>query len=85
MIIGIFIRNFKIYGHTTFIPLSNGDEFTALIGDNGVGKSTVLQALDCFFNNKKLTQNVFMKYEDGQNSFIQPVFLIPKEIGRAHV
>ena len=78
MIIGIFIRNFKIYGHTTFIPLSNGDEFTALIGDNGVGKSTVLQALDCFFNNKKLTQNVFMKYEDGQNSFIQPVFLIPK-------
>lgn len=50
MIAGLLIRSFKIYSAWTFVPLSSGDFFTALIGDNGVGKSSVLEALDLYFN-----------------------------------
>ena len=50
MIIGIFLKNYKVYDGLKFIPLSNGSYFSALFGPNGVGKSSVLEALDTFFN-----------------------------------
>lgn len=42
------LKNFRGYGQETLIPLSN---LTAFIGRNDAGKSTVLEALEIFFNN----------------------------------
>jgi len=42
------IRNFRGYKTETTIPLS---DLTAFIGKNDAGKSTVLEALEIFFNN----------------------------------
>lgn len=42
------LKNFRGYGQETIIPLSN---LTAFIGRNDAGKSTVLEALEIFFNN----------------------------------
>ncbi len=52
MIVSLFIRHFKIYKGINFIPLSTGNGFSSIIGDNGVGKSTILEALDFSFNKK---------------------------------
>jgi predicted ATP-dependent endonuclease of OLD family len=42
------IKNFRGYRTETIIPISN---LTALIGKNDAGKSSVLEALEIFFNN----------------------------------
>lgn len=42
------IKNFRGYRKETIIPISN---LTAFIGKNDAGKSTVLEALEIFFNN----------------------------------
>lgn len=42
------IKNFRGYREETIISF---DEFTAFVGKNDVGKSSVLEALDIFFNN----------------------------------
>ena len=42
------IKNFRGYQTETIIPISN---LTAFIGKNDAGKSTILQALEIFFNN----------------------------------
>ncbi|HET6558034.1 MAG TPA: AAA family ATPase [Prolixibacteraceae bacterium] len=42
------IKNFRGYSQETIIPLSN---LTAFIGKNDSGKSTILEALEIFFNN----------------------------------
>ncbi|WP_456293328.1 AAA family ATPase [Pseudomonas sp. AK106] len=50
MIIGTILRNYKCYEGINYIPVSNGTDFSAYIGENGAGKSTVLEALDIYFN-----------------------------------
>lgn len=72
MIAGLVIRNFKIYKGFNFVPISNGTRFNGLIGANGVGKSSVLEALDCFFNNKPWIKNI----ETGpdSDSWVMPIF-----------
>lgn len=50
MIIGTLLRNYKCYVGINYIPVSNGTNFSAYIGENGAGKSTVLEALDVMFN-----------------------------------
>lgn len=50
MIIRIFISNFKAYEEKSFDLLKNN----ILIGENDSGKSTILQALDAFFNAEKI-------------------------------
>ena len=52
MILGVILRNFKIYKSITYIPISNLNHFCGLIGKNGIGKSSILEALDYYFNNK---------------------------------
>jgi putative ATP-dependent endonuclease of OLD family len=42
------IKNFRGYQTETIIPISN---LTAFIGKNDAGKSTILEALEIFFNN----------------------------------
>ena len=47
----IILQNFRGYYNETRIPV---DDLTALIGQNDVGKSTILEALDIFFNQSKI-------------------------------
>ena len=47
----VVLKNFRGYYHETRIPM---DTLTALIGRNDVGKSTILEALDIFFNQTKI-------------------------------
>ena len=46
------IKNFRGYKTETIIPIS---DLTAFIGKNDAGKSTVLEALEIFFNNSLVT------------------------------
>ena len=41
------IKNFRSYREETVI---NFDDLTVLVGKNDIGKSTILEALDIFFN-----------------------------------
>ncbi|MFL0489212.1 AAA family ATPase [Bacillus sp. 179-I 2A5 NHS] len=47
-LIGVKLKNFRGYSRETYINIS---DFTAFIGRNDAGKSTILEALEIFFNN----------------------------------
>ncbi len=79
MIIGILLSNFKNYKDPTYIPLSNGEHFCGLVGKNGIGKSSILEALDCFFNNKPFKWNIQRDSELPKDNYITPLFLIEKD------
>jgi predicted ATP-dependent endonuclease of OLD family len=78
MIAGIFLRNFKIYENFNFVPFTNGtnEKLNLLIGNNGAGKSSVLEALDTFFNERDFVVNSNAR---PINASIAPIFLIPRE------
>jgi len=61
MIIGIFLRYFKTYTGINYIPLTGGHSFCGLVGNNGIGKSSVLESIDCLLNGKKWNHNVVVK------------------------
>lgn len=46
----VILENFRGYQNRQVIQIS---DFTAFVGKNDVGKSTVLEALDIFFNEGK--------------------------------
>lgn len=80
MIVGIFLRYIKTYQGINYIPLTDEDKFCGLVGNNGIGKSSVLEALDCFFNDKRWNLNIVTK-KSGKSSTkpqIVPVFLLKK-------
>lgn len=52
MIIGVFLRNIKTYAGINYIPLTNGHGFCGLVGNNGIGKSSVLESIDSLLNGK---------------------------------
>lgn len=56
-----------------YVPLSRGTNFCGLIGLNGIGKSSVLEGLDCFFNHKEWVRNIDSKTKD--ESYIAPIFI----------
>ena len=78
MIAGILIRHYKIYNNGNYIPIlsKSGNSFTLFIGNNGVGKSSVLEALNTFFNNAYWNRT---KGEKQDQTFICPIFLIKKK------
>lgn len=80
MIVGLFLRNFKTYQGINFIPISNGEPFNGLIGDNGVGKSSTLEALNSFFNNNQWIYHISHKRHSLNTirPHIVPLFLIKK-------
>lgn len=47
----VILQNFRGYYNEARIPI---DDLTALIGKNDIGKSTILEALDLFFNQSKI-------------------------------
>lgn len=80
MIVGIFLRYFKTYQGINFIPLTDGPFFCGILGDNGVGKSSVLEAMDSFFNGRPWNYNITTKKRGMLNSapYIVPVFLLER-------
>ncbi|TPS73337.1 ATP-binding protein [Acinetobacter baumannii] len=81
MIVGIFLRHIKTYKGINFIPLSDGEKFCGLVGNNGIGKSTVLEALDkIFLQNKDWNINLAHNKSQGDANipYIVPIFLIEK-------
>jgi predicted ATP-dependent endonuclease of OLD family len=82
MIIGVFIRHIKAYKNINFIPISFEHNFVSYIGENGIGKSSILEALNSFFNNKKYIINKDA-ISDGitglNNPYILPIFLVDKQ------
>src|SRR5690606_30772444 len=79
MIAGIFLRNFKIYQGINYIPLSLGNQFSSIIGQNGAGKSSILEALDSYFNKAEWNLNHSLsKGFQEREPFICPLFLIEK-------
>ncbi|WP_121667468.1 AAA family ATPase [Mesonia aquimarina] len=84
MIISLIIRHYKIYKGVNYLPLSDGTKFSSILGENGAGKSSILESFDCFFNKRPFTDwsiNYEAKSEgiSGNNSpYILPIFLIPK-------
>ncbi|MFK8271167.1 AAA family ATPase [Capnocytophaga stomatis] len=80
MIIGLVLRNIKTYQGINYIPLTNKENLTALVGNNGVGKSAVLEALDTFFNNKSWNYNISLNKSQLKTTppYIVPIFFIEK-------
>lgn len=78
MIVGVLLRHYKVYEGLFYVPLvkSFENKLSIFIGPNGVGKSSVLEALDCFFN-KIPEWNINNKGKKDE-AFIAPVFLIKK-------
>jgi len=81
MIVSLFLRNYKVYQNINYIPISNSEKFCTLLGDNGVGKSSVLEALDSFFNGKSWNFNIIVRQKgiSTRDPYIAPVILIKKE------
>ncbi|WP_090141183.1 ATP-binding protein [Limnohabitans sp. DM1] len=50
----IKLKNFRGYEQETVIPV---DALTVLVGRNDAGKSTILEALDIYFNNEKIDRS----------------------------
>ena len=72
-LVKVIIKNFRSYKNEVQIPFDN---FTALIGKNDVGKSTVLEALEIFFNNSlvKIEQSDACVFNEDKKVVIGCVF-----------
>lgn len=82
MIIGLFIRHIKAYKSINFVPIGFEHNFVSYIGENGIGKSSILEALNSFFNNKKYIINkdaLSDSISGSNNPYIFPIFLIEKQ------
>lgn len=82
MIVGLFLRHIKAYKGITYIPVGYKYNFISYIGENGIGKSSILEAFNSFFNNKQypinksaLSDGIFTS---GNEPFFTPIFLIDK-------
>ncbi|BBQ08319.1 MULTISPECIES: AAA family ATPase [Elizabethkingia] len=77
MIIGTIIRNIKTYSGINYVPLSFGQNFNGVVGNNGIGKSSILEALDCFFNSRSWNYNIITKKSGLSTTrpHIVPIFL----------
>lgn len=55
MIIGLFQRHFKTYKGAKYIPfgIKYCKNFNLFIGQNGTGKSSILECLNCYFNHSE--------------------------------
>lgn len=83
MIVALYLRHFKTYKGIKYIPISNGEYFSSYIGENGIGKSSILEAIGTIFKpNKEWNINQQAKHEGGisgtNTPFILSFFLIDK-------
>lgn len=79
MIIGCFINNFKSYSSSDYVNLANISKikFSAIIGNNGAGKSTILEALNYFFKQSDWIENNENQRVEG---YVSGVFKIKKTV-----
>ncbi len=82
MIVGTFLRYFKTYQGVNYIPITDEDRFCGLIGKNGIGKSSVLESLDTFFNSKPWNFHTAAKRSglSVTHPHLVPVFLLKKNL-----
>lgn len=75
MIAGLFLRHYKIYKGGSYIPfgVKQLENLNLFIGNNGAGKSSILEALDTFFNSR---QFIVHNGEDRSAAFVAPLFII---------
>ncbi|KST70325.1 AAA family ATPase [Mastigocoleus testarum] len=68
----------KTYTGINYIPLTNGHSFCGLVGNNGIGKSSVLESLDCLLNSKSWNYNVAVRKSGIPTTkpHIVPVYLL---------
>lgn len=78
MVAGLFLRNYKTYEKFNFIPFTDGkdEKLNVFIGNNGAGKSSVLEALDTYFNGRTFILTSGARSRDAS---LTPVFLLNKE------
>ena len=77
MLLGIGLKNYKVYKNVQFIPISSGASFTAYLGPNGIGKTSIFEALDRFFNGGEWIANNESKKGSDDSAFVSPLFLVP--------
>jgi hypothetical protein len=77
MILGIALKNYKVYKNLQYIPVSYGSSFSAYLGPNGIGKTSIFEALDRFFNGGEWIINNETKKLDGDSAYVAPLFFIP--------
>lgn len=76
MITGVLLRHYKNYANMNFVPICDSEcSYSVFVGNNGVGKSAILEALDVFFNNRVWNTTIGMKKSE---ALICPLFLIDK-------
>ena len=82
MLIGLFLKHIKAYKGINYIPVGDKYNFVSYIGENGVGKSSILEAMDSYFNCKHYLVNKSALNDGittkGNEPFIAPIFLIEK-------
>ncbi|EPF68304.1 AAA family ATPase [Pseudomonas syringae] len=81
MIIGLLLRNYKCYNGINYIPIAKNYPFSAYIGENGAGKSSILEALDLFFNGGvwNINNEALSGGLSTRTPFICPIFLLEKK------
>lgn len=79
MILAVILRNYKCYKDICFIPLRGNihQNMNMIIGDNGVGKSSVLESMNTFFNDAPWILNT--DSSDVKEASIGVLFLLRKE------
>ncbi|NMM81130.1 hypothetical protein B2J86_09375 [Acidovorax sp. SRB_14] len=77
MLLGMGLKNYKVYKNVQFIPISSGASFTAYLGPNGIGKTSIFEALDRFFNGGEWIANNESKKGSDDSAFVSPLFLVP--------
>lgn len=79
MIIGLYLRHLKAYKGIHYVPIGYQYKFVSYLGGNGVGKSSILESLNAFFNNKQYLINNSASTSKGNEGFITPIFFIKKD------
>lgn len=81
MIVWLVLRHYKVYRNIKFIPIINTWwSFTSYIWQNWVWKSSILEALNTYFNDKEWKLNDYAEIKWlKKDAYISPIFLIKKE------
>ena len=79
MLVGLYLRHIKTYKNIHYIPIGNHN-FVNYLGRNGSGKSSIIEALDTFFNGNReyLTNNTAYFSKSSNSPYCVPIFLIDK-------